>query len=77
MIYHKKTQKNLVWRICEGSFLSFTQQVDLRQQMGKNHATKSQDYIYVWSKKINNTPIKEQPELTRPPTTPIFRIIVE
>ena len=57
-------------RVCD-------EQVDLRQQMGKNHATKSQDYIYVWSKKINNTPIKEQPELTRPPTTPIFQIIVE
>jgi hypothetical protein len=25
-------------------------QVDLRQQMGKNYATKSQDYIYVWNK---------------------------
>ena len=57
-------------RVCD-------EQVDLRQQMGKNHATKSQDYIYVWSKKINNTPIKEQPELTRPPTTPIFQIKVE
>jgi len=25
--------------------------IDLRQQLGKNHVTKSQDYIYVWSKK--------------------------
>ena len=25
-------------------------QIDLRQQMGKNYTTKSQDYIYVWDK---------------------------
>jgi len=34
------------------------EQVDLRQQMGQNYATKSQDYIYVWSKAKNNKLIK-------------------
>lgn len=54
------------------------EQVDLRQQMGQNHVTKSQDYIYVWNKKINSAPIKnEHPEIVRPPSEPSFQIIVE
>jgi len=48
---YKKLTNKYGARVCD-------EQVDLRQQMGQNYATKSQDYIYVWSKEKNNKPIK-------------------
>lgn len=45
----KMFKKLMTYDVCWGD-KDPHQQIDLRQQLGKNHATKSQDYIYVWIK---------------------------